>query len=103
VKEHGMLVIDQVKAFASPVPKLLRFFIRSRNGWKEKCQKAKAAGKQLKNEAYALRKSRDGWKELAKQKEQELKQLRRELEEQKNTIGFAPASGADPLGRPFPV
>jgi len=82
-----MLVIDEDKTLTSPVPKLLRFFIRSRNGWKEKCRKAKAVLKRLKNEAYALRKSRDGWKELAKQQEQELKQLRREREEQKLTIG----------------
>ena len=96
-----MFVIDEVKTLTSPVPKLLRFFLRSRNGWKEKCQKAKAVLKQLKNEVYALRKSRDGWKAFAKQQEQELKHLRREREEQKLTIGGAPAYGADPLGRPF--
>ena len=82
-----MLVIDEGKTFTSPIPKLVRFFHRSRDGWKEKCQKAKAVLKRSKNEAYALRKSRDGWKELAKQQEQELKQLRSEREEQKLTIG----------------
>ena len=82
-----MLVIDEDTTFTSPVRKLVRFFRGSRDGWKEKCRKAKAVLKRLKNEAYALRKSRDEWKELAKQQEQELKQLRREREEQKRTIG----------------
>lgn len=82
-----MLAIDEDKTFTSPVGKLARFFLRSRNGWKQKCQKAKEALKRVKNEAYALRKSRDEWKELAKQQEQELKHLQRELEEQKLTIG----------------
>ena len=81
-----MLVVEE-KTFTSPIPKLVRFFRRSRDGWKLKCRKAKALLKRVKNEAYALRKSRDEWKELARQQEQELKQLRRELEEQKLTIG----------------
>ena len=78
-----MVVIDERTTFTSPIRKLVRFFHRSRDGWKEKCQKGKAVLKRLKNEVYALRKSRDEWKELAKQQEQDLKQLRRELEEQK--------------------
>jgi uncharacterized protein YdaU (DUF1376 family) len=87
VKEHAMPVIEEDKSFTSPVRKLARFFLRSRDGWKQKCLKAKVALKRVKNEAYALRKSRDGWKEMANQHEQELKELRRELEEQKLTIG----------------
>jgi histidinol-phosphate/aromatic aminotransferase/cobyric acid decarboxylase-like protein len=86
VKEHAMLVVEE-KTFTSPIPKLVRFFRRSRDAWKVKCCTAKVALKRVKNEVYALRKSRDEWKELARQQEQELKQLRRELEEQKLTIG----------------
>jgi predicted nucleic acid-binding Zn-ribbon protein len=96
-----MVVIDKDKTFTSPMPKLVRFFLRSRDAWKEKCQQAKECLKRVKNEVYALRKSRDEWKEHAKQQEQELTQLRRELEEQKKTIGRAAAYGADPLGRPL--
>jgi len=72
-----MAVIDEDEVFVSPVRKLVRFFQRSRDGWKGKCQVAKARVKQLKNERSALRKSRDKWKELAKQQAGELRQLRR--------------------------
>ena len=78
-----MAVIDEDKLFISPVRKLVSFFRRSRDGWKEKCQSAKAQVKQLKNGSSALRKSRDKWKELAKQQAKQLRQLRCEQSEQK--------------------
>ena len=94
-----MAVIDEDKLFISPVRKLARFFRRSRDGWKEKCQTAKAQVKQLKNGGCALRKSRDRWKELAKQQAEELRQLRREPSEQKLTLRGSPAEGDNALER----
>ena len=85
-----MLVIDEDTTFTSPLRKLARFFHHSRDSWKEKCQKAKAAVKGLKNQIYALKKCRDEWKERANQQEQELNQLRHELEEQKTYNRLSP-------------
>lgn len=73
------------ETFTSPMHKLVQFFRRSRDGWKQKHRNAKDDLKRVKNEAYALRKSRDKWKKLAKLQAQELQRLRRH--EQKRTIG----------------
>ena len=70
-------------AYRSPKSKLVRFFLQSRNGWKSKCQQAKAAVKGLTNGVRAMKRSRDRWKTLAKQQGQELRRLRHELEAQK--------------------
>lgn len=74
-------VVD--RQYKSPIHKLLPFFERSRNGWKKKCQVAKASVKRLKNQVEKLHRSRQQWKQLAKQRGRELEQLRRELEAQK--------------------
>ena len=71
------------KSYKSPIHKLLSFFKRSRDGWKEKCQTAKATTKRLKNAVTKLQQSREQWKVRARQYEHELKDLRRELEAQK--------------------
>ena len=36
-----MLAVELAKRYKSPIHKLLRFFERSRDGWKAKCQAAK--------------------------------------------------------------
>jgi ribosomal protein L9 len=69
--------------YRSPLNKLVRFFRKSRDGWKRKYQEAKALAKRLTNGMQALKRSRDRWKSLAKQRREELRQLRRELEAQK--------------------
>ena len=74
---------DAQKEFRSPQAKLLRFFEKSRNGWKRKCRKAKDDVKRLKNNVAALKRSRGRWKVLAKQRVDEIERLRRELEETK--------------------
>ena len=71
------------KSYKSPKRKLVNFFQRSRDEWKEKCQTAKATVKRLKNWATKLQRSREQWKARAQQYQQELKDLRRELEAQK--------------------
>lgn len=73
----------EVKEYRSPVRKLLRFFMRSRDGWKRKCQQAKVVVKRLANRSDALTRSRDRWKALAKQQRRELLELRQESQRQK--------------------
>ncbi len=78
-----MSATTEQTAFRSPQRKLVRFFLRSRDGWKRKCQRAKTAIKRLTNGLRALERSRDRWKTLAKQQGAELRMLRRKLEAQK--------------------
>jgi hypothetical protein len=53
--------------FRSPVSKLLSFFCRSRNRWREKCKQAKKELKSLKTCHAKLKASRDYWKQKARQ------------------------------------
>lgn len=78
-----MEAIMEVKTFLSPVKKLVRFFERSRNGWKQKCQESKRRIKRLSNDKSKLRASRDRWKENAQSLQSELRQVQQELEELK--------------------
>ncbi|MCP4901688.1 MAG: hypothetical protein GY906_32390 [bacterium] len=71
------------KRYKSPMRKLLRFFKKSRDGWKCKCREAKVQVKRLGNRVRSLDKSRNRWKEQAMGRREELRQLRRELEKQK--------------------
>lgn len=74
---------NERKEFRSPQAKLLRFFERSRNGWKRKCRKSKDDVKRLSNNVADLKRSRCRWKEIAKQRADEIERLRRELDEAK--------------------
>jgi hypothetical protein len=71
--------------FKSPVGKLVKFFRRSRDGWKAKCQEAKRTNKKLANQTRAVEKSREQWKEIAQTAQQQVRQLKRELEALKST------------------
>jgi hypothetical protein len=68
----------------SPRKKLLRFFARSRDGWKRKCLEAKARCKRLANQTRAVEKSRQQWRDLAEQRNRQIAALERELAELKN-------------------
>jgi hypothetical protein len=82
--EVAVIALDNTqKVFRSPQAKLVRFFERSRNGWKRKCREAKDDAKRLTNNVTALKRSRGRWKALAKQRADEIERLRRELEEAK--------------------
>ncbi len=59
--------------YKSPVRKLLRFFERSRDGWKRQCKEAKVTVKRLTNRVQSLEKSRDKWKEQAGRRREELR------------------------------
>jgi hypothetical protein len=52
--------------YKSPQKKLVRFFARSRDQWKEKCLAAKAMGKGLKHRMRFLERSKDHWKRRVK-------------------------------------
>lgn len=57
--------------YRSPIRKLMRFFERSRDKWKEKCQKAKRENNSLKVRLAAMTESRNRWKSKAKELEEE--------------------------------
>ena len=80
-----MSAVNEAVSYSSPPHKLLRFFIRSRDGWKEKCRQGKRALKRMTNRANALRRSRQHWKVLAQQRERELAELRCEVDGQKTS------------------
>lgn len=59
----------------TPTKKLLAFFQRSRDGWKEKYLAPKNRSILLSNQVYAVEKSRDTWRARAKEDEQQLAEL----------------------------
>ncbi len=72
--------------FKSPVRKLMVFFEKSRNGWKEKYRAARSQGKYWSNQARAVMRSRDAWREKAEASVRELEQLRQELAALQKTV-----------------
>ena len=65
------MAVAEPLPYRSPIRKLLRFFERSRDKWKEKCQKAKQENNSLKVRLAAMKASRDRWKTKAKELEEE--------------------------------
>lgn len=62
----------------SPLKKLTRFFEKSRDQWKAKCQDVRKQVRLLRNQVWAVEKSREQWAERARQAEKcvaELEQL----------------------------
>jgi hypothetical protein len=66
--------------FASPVVKLVRFFERSRDGWKAKYVAKKKQCKFLTNQTRAVEKSRECWRERALLAQKQLVDLQQEFE-----------------------
>ena len=66
--------------YTSPARKLIRFFLKSRDQWKAKCQSAKATVKRLENRVRFLEKSKDNWKARAKALEAENARLKAQAE-----------------------
>lgn len=64
------MAIAEPLPYRSPMRKLVRFFERSRDQWKEKCQKAKRENNSLKVRLGAMKESRDRWKSKAKELEE---------------------------------
>lgn len=80
-----MLASTDVDQCTSPRKKLLRFFARSRDGWKSKCREAKDRCKRLGNQVRAVEKSRQQWRDLAEQREQRIAELEEEVAKLKRT------------------
>jgi hypothetical protein len=66
--------------YRSPISKLLRFFRRSRDQWKAKCQTAKRENKSLKTRLAKMKESRDRWKAKAVASAQDSETVRPPLE-----------------------
>ena len=49
-------------SYKSPIRKLVNFFEKSRDNWKEKYQRNKKENKKLKNKVCALKTSQQKWK-----------------------------------------
>lgn len=60
-------------SFRSPLKKLVRFFHRSRDQWKEKCKDAKRQNKSLRICLAQMKEKRDRWQARALQLEEGLK------------------------------
>jgi chromosome segregation ATPase len=69
---------QQEKRYKSPQRKLVKFFEKSRDGWKAKCHEAKRTVKRLKNRIRFLEQSKEQWKERARDLERELQRLKEE-------------------------
>ena len=54
-------MLDQ-NSYKSPVRKLVNFFEKSRDNWKEKYQRNKKENQKLKNKVCALKTSQQKWK-----------------------------------------
>ena len=72
--------------FKSPKGKLVRFFQRSRDGWKEKYMESKRNNKKLSNQTRAVEKSRARWRQIARREQQRSRELERELVELKRAV-----------------
>ena len=64
------------KDYKSPKRKLIRFFEKSRNKWKEKCRQTKYQIKLLRNRIRYLEKSKTISKNRVKELEAELEQMK---------------------------
>ena len=90
------------KQYKSPIPKLARFFEKSRDQWKAKCQKAKRKVQRLSNRVRYLEESRASWKQRAKELEGKLGEvtaerdaLRKQVNElQSSAVVAVPESAA---------
>jgi chromosome segregation ATPase len=78
--------------FKSPVSKLVRFFQKSRNGWKAKCQEAKRENKKLATQTRAVEKSRDRWKHEARTARRRIRELEQQMERLKCSAAPSPQS-----------
>ena len=92
------------KIYKSPRRKLVRFFEKSRNQWKEKCREAKAGIRVLSNRVRFLEKGRERLKnqmrelraELARMKSEERKREKEYEILKKKTEEFGPSVAAPP-------
>jgi hypothetical protein len=73
----------EAKTYRSPTYKLIAFFVKSRDQWKEKCRDGKTRIKRLQNRVEGLKVGRRKWKEKAQVAQARVVQLTEALEQQK--------------------
>jgi chaperonin cofactor prefoldin len=76
------MALENDLPYSSPPRKLLRFFLKSRDQWKAKCQRAKATVKRLENRVSFLEKSKEQWKSKAQALEKEIANLMAQAQEE---------------------
>lgn len=76
IAEEFIMSNSEIDVFKSPTRKLVAFFKKSRDQWKDKVMLAKKENKRLKNEIAYLKKSKDNYKSLALARQRELAALR---------------------------
>jgi hypothetical protein len=86
-------------SYRSPVVKLLRFFCRSRNQWKDKCKTAKRENKSLKTRLAKMKESRDRWKAEARGMRDQLQAAAPSVEEAAKSGKWRRARGGRPARR----
>ena len=78
-----MSAVMETLELKSPVRKLVRFFRRSRDNWKEKHHAMKRKCRRLANQAAAVEKSREQWRAQAQHLRQRVIELETEQAKQK--------------------
>ena len=71
--------------FKSPMRKLVKFFRKSRDGWKAKYQEAKTLNKRLATQVRAVEKSRAAWRRKAVSAKRELQDIKQAVQSPKNS------------------
>lgn len=79
--KSGNRTVEEMSTFRKRPRVLARFFQRSRNQWKRKCEEAKALVKYWQVRGRDLEKSRQQWREVAEQQRLEVERLRQEKAE----------------------
>lgn len=77
------------RSYKSPVQKLVSFFQRSRDRWKDKCHELKRQLKKEQNQVRAVEKSRVAWRDKAQAASRQVQELQRELAEIKKCFAAA--------------
>lgn len=72
------------RSFKSPLPKLLAFFRKSRDGWKAKYQELKRKFKFERNQRWAVEQSRQKWRLKCEQAQRRVAELEQQLAAAKN-------------------
>jgi hypothetical protein len=77
---------DALEPYKSPRRKLLRFFEKSRDGWRAKCLEAKTTVKRLQNRVRFLETSKDRLRHRVRDLEADVKTLKHLLQEKDNEL-----------------
>ena len=94
---------SESREFRSPQRKLVRFFQKSRDNWKWKCQQAKQRCKLLANQVRAVEKSREQWRAEAEAARRRVEELEQTLAEQKRDELDGPSTANFHRAIPLPV